>query len=54
MNARQLLIARRDKLQKLFDIEANKEAEARDEKLRLQGEYRVLTQIIDSDKKKEK
>ena len=50
------LIAERDKLQELFDIETKKEKEAADEKLRIQGKHQILTQIIDeiSNNQKEK
>lgn len=33
-------------MQALFDIESKKENEAREEKLRLQGEYRLLNDLI--------
>lgn len=47
MNMVRLLVAERDKLQELFDIETKKETEAANEKLRLQGKHQLLTQLID-------
>jgi hypothetical protein len=57
MNILKQLIARRGELQQLFDTQTQIENQARDEKLRLQGEARVLDSLIkqnDTSKKEEK
>lgn len=46
MNLRQRIIARRDELQPLFDTACLKEVEAANEKLRLQGENRLIEQLL--------
>lgn len=54
MNIMKILKERLEELQPLFDIENNKENQAKEEKLRLQGEYRLINKIINSEKKEEK
>jgi len=53
MNVIKLLKARLEELQPLFNVETDKENKARDEKLRLQGEHRLISNIIKSTEKKE-
>lgn len=46
MNLRQRIIARRGELQPLFDAACLKEIEAANEKYRLQGENRLIEQLL--------
>jgi len=52
MNVIKLIEARRAELQRLFDIETEKENAAKTEKIRLQGEYRALDYILNETNKK--
>jgi len=48
------LITQRDALQPLFDEQARIKQDAENEQLRLQGQYQLLTKLIEEEKAKSK